>query len=673
MQLERVRAHPGLALAVLVAASAIVRAALSLQFETPSLLVDELIHSELAKSLAAGGGFDVRGEHVAVSYVYPTLIAPAWWAGSIATSYGLAKVIGAIVMSLVAVPVYLWGRRLVSPLAGLAAAGLTLCLPWFVLTGTLMTETAFFPAFVLALFAIALALERPTLGRQALVGATIGVATAVRFQGIVLVPILASAALGFALLERRRDRLTALWPLGAASALAASGYAVAKLAGGESLLGLGVYAGVRRVDYSVGGQLRWLLYDAGELLLAAGLVPALALAALLAGARTASIADRAFIAVSVSAVVWLSLLAAVASSWEPVGIKERYTFHAIPLLLLALVAWIARGAPRGWAARVAALAGLGLVAALPLGRLFREPSLVGNAFGLLPFERIASAAGGPGAARAAAIGLAAAAAAGFLLLPRRLSPLLAVGVAAFLLCSSVPVFTTLRNQSRALRDVAGYGDDPSWIDGAIGPGEGAVFLNTSNFEPETLAGRFYAQFEPVWAAEFWNRSLRGVVSLGHQEPSPLAQGSTTLDWATGMVVGQRAAFVVARPRFPLVGTTLARAGDLELWRVTGPVRLAAATEGVFADGAAAGELAAYSRWAVGPGGVEVDAPAGARVEAGPLEPLAGGGARIGAVEGRGTVGGDGRLAIGGLEPPFRVEVRLAAPGTVTFRFVPRRA
>ncbi|MFN2467950.1 MAG: hypothetical protein ABR521_07480 [Gaiellaceae bacterium] len=669
--LERVRAHPGLALAGLVATAAAARAGIATQVETPWFLVDELIHSELAKSLAAGGGFDVRGEHVAVSYVYPALIAPAWWAGSIATTYVLAKAIGALIMSLAAVPVYLWGRRFVSPLAALGAAALTLCLPWFVLTGTLMTENAFFPAFVTSLFAIALVLEEPTRKRQAFAAAAIAVATATRFQGAVLVPILGAAALTCALLERRRDRLLALWPLGAAAAVAAAGYVVARLAGGGSLLGLGVYAGVRRVDYSFGGQLRWSADNLGELVLAVGVVPALALAPLLAGARRAPAAERAFLAVTASALGCLVALAAVASSWEPAGIKERYMFHAMPPLLLALVLWISRGAPRGRAAAVGAAAAIALVAALPLRRLFAEPSLVGNAFGLLPFERLAHAAGGVPSARAAAILGTLATAALFLLLPRRLTPLLAPAVGGFLLLSSIPVFTTIRNQSRALRDLAGYGDEPAWIDEAIGKRGNAVFLNTSNFEPETLAGRFYEQFEPVWAAEFWNRSLRGVVSLGHQEPAPLAQGSTTLDWATGAVVGQRADHVVARPRFPLVGERLAGAGDLELWRVGGPVRLAAATEGVFADGKA-GALAAYSRWAPAPGAVEVGAPPAARVAIGPLEPLPGGGARIGAVVRRAVVGAGGAVLLAAPRPPFRIEVDGAAPGPVSFRLVPRR-
>ena len=68
------------------------------------------------------------------------------------------------------------------------AAALVLLMPSLIYTGMLMTENAFFPAFVTACFAIALTLERPTLLRQALALVAIGLTCAVRPQALVLVP-----------------------------------------------------------------------------------------------------------------------------------------------------------------------------------------------------------------------------------------------------------------------------------------------------------------------------------------------------------------------------------------------------------------------------------------------------------------------------------------------------
>src|SRR5436305_5512289 len=109
------------------------------------------------------------------------------------TTYGLAKAINAVLMTATVVPLYFWARRLVSPLYGLVAVALVLLMPSLTYSGMLMTENAFLPAFVLAAFAMALALERPNFWRQVFAFATILLATAVRYQGLVLLLVLPTA------------------------------------------------------------------------------------------------------------------------------------------------------------------------------------------------------------------------------------------------------------------------------------------------------------------------------------------------------------------------------------------------------------------------------------------------------------------------------------------------
>src|SRR5690242_10899983 len=91
-------------LAAIVALSAAIRAALAHGVVAPWIMVDELIYSELAKSVAAHGTFDVRGvpSH-GYGFVYPLLIAPAFriWS-SVPTAYTAAKDVDSVVMSLAA-------------------------------------------------------------------------------------------------------------------------------------------------------------------------------------------------------------------------------------------------------------------------------------------------------------------------------------------------------------------------------------------------------------------------------------------------------------------------------------------------------------------------------------------------------------------------------------------
>src|SRR5206468_3905015 len=134
------------ALGGLLVVAVVVRALLARRIATPWILPDEFIYSELAKNFAETGHFLIRGVPFGgFGKVYPAIVSPAWLWHSMSVTYGLAKTINAVIMSLAAVPVYLWARRLVSPALALVSAALVLLLPAYVYTGALMTENACFP------------------------------------------------------------------------------------------------------------------------------------------------------------------------------------------------------------------------------------------------------------------------------------------------------------------------------------------------------------------------------------------------------------------------------------------------------------------------------------------------------------------------------------------------
>jgi hypothetical protein len=123
------------------------------------------------------------------------------------------------------VPVYLLARRVLSAPYALAAAALSMSVPTLLFAGMLMTENAFYPAFLLAALAMVAWLERPDVLRTVLVlGATV-LAFLTRAQAVALV----GAVLTAPLLQRRPLRPFA--PLyavvaaagGAAAAIAATG------------------------------------------------------------------------------------------------------------------------------------------------------------------------------------------------------------------------------------------------------------------------------------------------------------------------------------------------------------------------------------------------------------------------------------------------------------------
>src|ERR671934_90582 len=127
---------------------------------TPWITPDEETYALLGRSLYSSGSFEILGQK---THFY-SLISPALAGGQLhlhdlAVGYTLLKGIQALVMSLAAVPVYLWARSLASRGWALVAAALTVAIPGLAYSGLVMTEVAFFPVFFLAAWAMARAVE----------------------------------------------------------------------------------------------------------------------------------------------------------------------------------------------------------------------------------------------------------------------------------------------------------------------------------------------------------------------------------------------------------------------------------------------------------------------------------------------------------------------------------
>ncbi|MBA2460566.1 MAG: hypothetical protein H0V45_02150, partial [Actinobacteria bacterium] len=150
------RAPAWIWLAGLVLVSALFRFQLSRDSLAPWIFVDELIYSELAKSIATGGDLLVRDVSVSgYGVVYPLLISPAWAVfDRVPDAYAAAKAINAVLISLAAVPAYVLARRVVGEGLALLAAVLAVALPSLVYSGVIMTENAFYPLFLVVVLVL---------------------------------------------------------------------------------------------------------------------------------------------------------------------------------------------------------------------------------------------------------------------------------------------------------------------------------------------------------------------------------------------------------------------------------------------------------------------------------------------------------------------------------------
>jgi Dolichyl-phosphate-mannose-protein mannosyltransferase len=493
-----------------VVVSTVVRTLLAKTHPAPWIFDDELIYAQLAGSLARTGHFAVRSVPGLQGYGpgYPALIAPAYVVfDNVAHAYAAAKAINSLLMSLAAFPIYYLARRVVSHPLALLASVFSLLIPSLEYTGTIMTENAFYPAFVVCALALVSALERPTAARQLLALAAIAGAFLIRAQAVVLAAAFATAIVAFAAAEAWTDsrpgrlrllpaRLRAFaWTWGA-FAIGLVLVLLVEHARGRSLgSSLGAYRDVTRWNYSVGDVARWYVRHLAELDFYLGFVPLMATIVIGVESLRRSNSDRAlraFAAVSVSLLIWVPLAASALSSHlaqaDGIGrIEERDAFYVGPLCLIALLVWVERGAPRHWLVTVpAAVFAAALPWTIPYSK-FVNLSALSDTLAFIPLARQEIYGNLAASHLARILGLAALAAAlVFLLLPRRLAILIPVGVLAYLVIWQIPVERQMRGTSAGVL-AESIGVRREWIDEAVrGRGQVAAFW-TGNVNPNTIA------------------------------------------------------------------------------------------------------------------------------------------------------------------------------------------
>jgi hypothetical protein len=458
------------------------------------------------------------------------------------------KAMNALMMSLAAIPTYLIARRVLQRNMALLASGFAVAIPSMVYTGMVLTESAFYPAFLLAVLTILRATERPTALRQFCVFGAIGFAFLVRAQAVVLVAAYVGAIVWLAWLESERGnrsqrareialcyRTTWLSLLGGAVLLVAT-----QLARGRSTLDLlGAYQVVVG-DMRPLGIPRWFLYHLADLDLYLGVVPFIACCIVfpsaLRGVQGRPFRVFAVTTVSLSFSMILLVSAFSSSDWGLGRLHERNLFYIVPLLLIAFLGWIQIGAPRpsrltaGSALVAAALPPMLPFAALFIGSVVDALALIAWATNLMRPSVVPVAIG----VFAGTLALL------FVLLPRRLAPFLLVVTALNLYFVGNHASWHAQDSSRALADVR---VDRDWIDAAVGPNADVAavwFPNRLVCTPRAERG---ARLAALWENEFFNRSVRKTYYVVQAAPDNLPAKRLAVDSGTRLLrTAENAAF-----------------------------------------------------------------------------------------------------------------------------------
>jgi hypothetical protein len=317
---------------------------------------------------------------------------------------------------------------------------------------------------------------------------------------------------------------------------------------------------------------------------------------LLARVREVPAAMRTHLAATVAALFWMSLVVAVFASRHAGRVQERNLFFVVPLLFVALVAWV--GLRRGsWRPLEAAAAGGAavLAALFPFARFIETSAIsdtlallpIWSAYGSLPFGSVWGTVA-LGGALAAAL---------FVLAPVRASVVVPVALAVFLCAMSASVWGGERSFRQAGIGALfqGIRSQPrDWIDEAVPPGTrvGAIFTG--------VADRYTINLN-----EFFNRAVGPVYFIGGPTPGNLPETEVRIgdDGVVRRAVDGKPLtdrYVLVDSSVEIVGTAVARdvgAWGMTVWRVAGPVvrRAEVDVTGIYADGSWSGPRVRYVR------------------------------------------------------------------------------
>jgi hypothetical protein len=591
-----------LPLVAIVLASAGLSAAYALQARHWAVMTDELQTVKLATSIAETLSPlpEIHGARYGPpSQLYPLLLAPLFGLLSVPAAVDAAHALNALLLASAAWPAYLVGRAVTASRAGgLFAAALTAFVPWLVLSTTLLTENAAYPAFVWCLLLVHRAIAAPSPGRDAAALGGLLLAFLARTQLVVVAAVVPVAIVLHELARAVQDAPpgSRLRALGTGARTAARSHLVLLGAAGLAA-GLAVVAGVGGIFGQYRDVLGGDLLPAGisrasaehlvYLAVGVGVVPFLLAGAwsLSASLRPSRRDSHAF---AVLALVLVPTFVVQAASFDlrfaAGGVaQDRYLAYAAPVFAVGAAAALLDQDRRPLrAALVVAFAvGFALVASLAAFPPF-EPIFWASPAAAF-HEALVSLAGWAGLSaeslvQLATLALGAAVAAAVWRAPG-VPALAATGVAMVAFCTVEVVYVFEHHALPATTQAHTIGStDRDWVDDFV-DGESSVALVPYAYLPPDV----------WWDAEFWNASVDRVLEIYGPTFVPFPVERVSLDLETGAVSGlpNRELLLMALEdsRLRFAGTTnVLTAPPLNLVRIARPPRAEWSTRGAEPDG-----------------------------------------------------------------------------------------
>ena len=562
-----------LAVTVVLGATAVF--SLGLFADRPITFPDEVIYGGLARSLAAGQGFDVAGNPFSpLTYgpIYPVLIAPLFWiAPSIHDAYFAARALNALMFASAAIPVWLIARRLVTQRTALLRAAGSIALPASVYSTKLQTESVAYPVVMWGVLATLCVLAQPSLRHQFLLLAYLFSAPLVRFQLLALIPSLLAACL-LCTPGPVRARVRRLLPLiiGALS----TALAVAFLVLASAASGANESHGLELQLASVRGFVVELIRMVAALDLYTGILPFAVFVVVLFGIRRTSrpsvLADgevRTLAILTLSLAISLATLgsfylAAIPAAARPPAPPDRYVFYVVPLMFILFAWWVEHGAPRPtamrWVAPTAAALPLIVAVAAVDGRGLVATS---NALSFMPWMFLRALV--PGSWWLFALGAYCCLCAGLAMKVSLSTRWLVKPITGAIVVITLSSFAYVSGGSWNART---HTPPAGWLDARTNDEVIGVWVNRPT-DRQAFA---------LWEIDAMNRNLTRVHYI--RRPDSFGPQTKLIQRSDGQLLDHGKPmfprYVLTSWRTPVVGRLVARSSGLALYEVRPPLRLA---------------------------------------------------------------------------------------------------
>jgi hypothetical protein len=579
------RRHAPWALAVV---PALVLAALSWRVSDWAVMTDELLYERLALSFVDGSFFPtLHGERVDVyAVLYPFLLMPVYALVDLPDAVRVAHGLNGVLFASAIVPTYLLARELALPRFAVVAASIfAVAIPWSVIAGFVMTESAAYPAALWALLAVQRAVVVPSARRDLVALAAIAVAALARPQlaglGVAFVAVVVAHEARFG---RWREHAVVL-------IVGAVAIPVVLLAGGGLLGSYGATLEEGAV-ISVEG-LRSAFVHVNVTAVAIGIVPLLLGGGWAVAALVRAPADPARLAFAALVVATTTVLAVETGSVVVrfglgLDVKDRYFFYAAPLLFLATACALDDPRPRlagllGVTAAFVGTVGLasfspvfGVNVDSPASSINEDLTLLSRDLGLSAAELVAIVGGLLGVALVLAL--------------RRVrrgsvAPVVLGGVLAFSFAESGYTWDRLyaSNGPSGRPLTSAPPGELSWIDRALPDGSVGML-------PYQADASWFLSAVTWWDVEFWNvRVVRAYILNGQffYTPDAFAHPALDVDPGSGLIEGAAPDYFVRSTldaRLRPAGLVAAEGRDLEAVDLEVPLRAQWMTLGLDPDG-----------------------------------------------------------------------------------------